>query len=233
MSGHSKWANIKRKKGINDKQKGNIFGKLSRLITLAVIEGGGVKLRLAIEKARGENMPKDNIERAILKGTGPNKDLIKEVLYEAFGPHGVALLIMTTTDNLNRTTSEIRSFLEKKGGKLGSQGSVSYLFEKCGCVILPKLNNTEESVLVFAEKISATDITEDGAYYRLFFPYELLGKLANYCENVKIELSEQEFKPKTTIELPKDRADKIIELIDALENLDDVHKVWANFITIN
>jgi len=241
MSGHSKWSNIKRKKEIQDKQKGKVFGKLSRLITLAVIEGGGktnpdsnVKLRLVIDKAKQSNMPKDNIERAIDKGTGPNNQLIKEVVYEAFGLHGVALLIETTTDNHNRTTAEIRSLLERKGGKLGNQGSVSYLFEKCGSVILPKATNKEEVVFIFAEKVSAIDINEDEAYYQVFFPYEFLGKLKDYSINLDIESSEVDYRPKIKVEIKAgEQANKIIELIEALEDLNDVHKVSANFTIIN
>lgn len=238
MSGHSKWANIKRKKEVKDKQKGKVFGKLSRLITLAVIEGGGVtnpdnnvKLRLAVEKARQGNMPRDNIDRAIEKGVGPNSQLIKEVLYEAFGPHGVALLIEATTDSPNRTTSEIRNLLERKGGKLGSKGSVSYLFEKCGSVILPKATNKEEEVYIFADKVSAIDIKEDEACYQVFFPYNLLGKLKDYSSGLNIESHEVEYRSSSTMEIGGEEADKIADIIEALEDLDDVHRVYTN-ITI-
>jgi len=136
MAGHSKWKQIKHKKAANDQQRAKIFSKISKLITSAVIEGGGfsdpninVKLRLAIDKAKNANMPKDNIARAIEKGSGPDRVHLKEVLYEGFGPHGVALVVHATTDNSNRTVVEVRSVIEKAGGKLGVQGSVSYLFQ--------------------------------------------------------------------------------------------------------
>lgn len=138
MAGHSKWKQIKHKKAANDQQRAKIFSKISKLITSAVIEGGGfsdpninVKLRLAIDKAKNANMPKDNIARAIEKGSGPDRVHLKEVLYEGFGPHGVALVVHATTDNSNRTVVEVRSVIEKAGGKLGVQGSVSYLFQVC------------------------------------------------------------------------------------------------------
>lgn len=135
MSGHSKWANIKRKKGLNDAIRSKIFAKLSRIIALSVSDGGGivdpdnnVKLRLAIDNAKQFNMPKENIKRAIEHGAGHGRDQLKEVVYEGFAPHGVGFIIMTITDNPNRTYSEIRTRLEKHGGKLGKPGSVSYLF---------------------------------------------------------------------------------------------------------
>lgn len=230
MSGHSKWANIKRKKGVLDKQKGKVFGKLTRLITLAMIEGGGAKLRLAIDKAKQNNVPKDNIERAISKGAGSNNQPIKGVLYEAFGPHGVAFLIETTTDNHNRTTAEIRNLFEKNGGKLGNQGSASYLFEKCATVILPKATNKEEDVLFFAEKVRASDIVEDEACYQLFFPNEFLSKLKDYAGDLEVESSESVFHPLSTVMI-KDMVliEKLNKLTEALEELDDVHKVSTNF----
>lgn len=136
MAGHSKWKQIKHKKAANDQQRAKIFSKISKLITIAVVEGGGmqdpainVKLRLAIEKAKAANMPKDNIQRAIEKGSGPDRNNLKEVVYEGFGPQGVALVIHATTDNSNRTVGEVRSVIDKGGGKLGNQGAVSYLFQ--------------------------------------------------------------------------------------------------------
>lgn len=128
MAGHSKWKQIKHKKEIKDQKRGQLFSKLSRLITLAVGESDA-KLRFAVEQAKAANMPKENIERAVAKGRGPEKDALKEVVYEAFGPGGINLLIHTTTDNPNRTLSEVRSLLNKHGGKLGVQGSVSYLYD--------------------------------------------------------------------------------------------------------
>lgn len=136
MAGHSKWAQIKRKKGIKDQEKGTVFTKLSKLITLAVAEGASVtdpdrniKLRLAVEKAKAANMPKDTIDRAILKGSGPQKNLLKEVVYEGFGPEGTGFIVHATTDNSNRTISEVRNVFDRNGGKLGVSGSLQYLFK--------------------------------------------------------------------------------------------------------
>ena len=145
--------------------KGDVFSKVSRLITLAVIEGGGItesesnmKLRLAMEKAKAVGMPKDNVKRAIEKAAGPDRSQLKEIVYEGFGPGGAALMIIATTDNANRTLTEIKNLLERNDGKLGSQNSVAYLFRKCGLVTLPKKDYSEEKILTISEKIDAFDI---------------------------------------------------------------------------
>ena len=247
MSGHSKWSKIKRDKETKDKQKGNIFSKLSRLITLAVIEGGGitdresnVKLRLAIEKAKTFNLPKENIERAIEKGIGPDKHKLKEVVYEAFGPAGISLIILATSDNLNRTLSEVRNVVESHAGKLGDQGSVMHLFRKCGLATF-KLGEaryspvpgeaTEESVFSFADKVKAFDIDKDEEFYSVYFPYEFLGKVKENLAGLRPVSVEVDFLAQTLVEVyDKDARKKIPVLIEALENLDDVHKVFANYI---
>ena len=228
MSGHSKWANIKRKKEANDKVRGSIFSKLSRLITLAVLDGGGitepehnVKLRMVIEKAKASNMPKDNIQRAIEKGTGPNKALLKEVLYEAFAPGGVALMILATTDNSNRTLPEIRSVLERGGAKVGVQGSVSHLFQKCGLVTFEKINTTQNEVLSFSEKMGAIDIDEDQDNFYIYIPFENLGKVKG---------GEIDFGPTSKVRIDEEsKARSLLLLIENLEALDDVQKVFGNF----
>lgn len=173
MAGHSKWKQIKHKKAANDQEKAKIFSKLSKLITIGVVDGGGatdptlnLKLRLAIDKARQANMPKDKIERAIEKGSGPDKNNLKEAIYEGFGPHGVALVIHATTDNSNRTVHEVRAIIEKHGGKLGSQGAVSYLFQVSHAPELeytPLFNvdiadkDTSEKILSLLEALEAQD----------------------------------------------------------------------------
>jgi YebC/PmpR family DNA-binding regulatory protein len=238
MSGHSKWANIKRKKQANDKVRGNVFSKLSRIITLSVLEGNSitdpnlnVKLRLAVEKAKSLNMPKDNIQRAIDRGVGPNKESLKEVIYEAFAPGGAALIILATTDNLNRTLSEIRNVLERNGGKMGNQGSVSYLFKKCALVVFPKNEVNEEVVFDFAEKINAFDIDQDEERYTLYIPFENLGKIKDHQNGLRYESAEVDFKPTTLITVTKEKdLGKILDLIEALEDLDDVQKVYGNFV---
>ncbi len=237
MSGHSKWANIKRKKQANDQVRGTVFSKLSRLITLAVIEGGGItdpehniKLRLSVEKAKQFNMPKENIQRAIERGSGPNKDLLKEVIYEAFGPYGVAMLILATTDNPNRTLSEIRNVLDRNGGKLGNQGSVGYLFQKAGLITFKKNEVGEDDVLAFAEKIGAFDIDQDSTHFSLYFPFANLGRIKEYLNNLKYDSAEIDFKPSTSVPISGEgEAKKILNLVDVLEGLDDVQRVFANF----
>lgn len=237
MSGHSKWSKIKRGKELKDKQKGNIFSKLSRLITLAVIEGGGitdpehnVKLRLTIDKAKQENLPKENIMRAIEKGIGPDKNLLREVVYEGFGPGGVALIILATTDNPNRTLSEIRNVIEKHGSKLANQGSVSYLFKKCGLAIFDKKETSEGQIFPFAENINAFDIDQDENTIMVYFPFENLGKIKDFIGNLKLKTVEIDFKPLSTIEpVDDEKIKQTLQLIESLESLDDVQKVYSNY----
>ena len=236
MSGHSKWANIKRKKGLNDKIKANVFAKMSHLITIAVLEGGGiidpdnnVKLRLAIDKAKSANMPKENIKRAIEKGFGPNKIMLKEVLYEGFGPYGIFLLIQATTDSSNRTSSEIRNMLEKNSGKLGTPGSVLYLFKKCAFVSLKKTEVNEEAVFKMGDELQAFDIKDDESHFFVFFPFSNFGLLKAHLNNIKYDLAEIDYLPTTSVALDSNKERKVIDLIEALESLDDVHRVYTNF----
>ena len=236
MSGHSKWANIKRKKEANDKVKGNVFGKMSKIITLAVLEGGGmtdpdhnVKLRLAIEKAKSANMPKENIQRAIEKGTGPDKSQLKEIIYEGFAPGGVSLIILTTSDNHNRTLTEVRNIMEKHEGKLGAAGAVGYLFKKCSLIIFSKQEVQEEAAFEAAEHLQAFDIDQDDTHFYVWFPYENLGHIKDKLGDIKYESAEVDFKPQSIIELNDPaKMQKVENLINLLEELDDVHKVFAN-----
>ena len=235
MSGHSKWANIKRKKGVNDKIKANVFAKMSHLITIAVIEGAGiiepdnnVKLRLAIDKAKSANMPKENIKRAIEKGFGPNRIMLKEVIYEGFGPYGIFLLILSTTDNSNRTSSEIRNLLEKNSGKLGTQGSVAYLFKKCAFVSFQKTEVNEEAVFKIGEELQAFDINEDESHFFVFFPFNNFGLLKTHLNNIKYDLAEIDYLPSTPIVLDSDKEKRILDIVEALEDLDDVQRVFTN-----
>lgn len=237
MSGHSKWSKIKRQKQTKDKQRGMMFSKLSRLITLATIEGGGIgdpvnniRLRLAIEKAKHFNMPKENIQRAIENALSPGKNQIKEIVYEGFGPGGIALIIVAATDNPNRTSSEIRSMLERHGGKLGSPGSVLYLFQKCAVVFLPKTLVTEERSLEIAQNIDAFDIVQGKEDFDVFFPFENIGKVKEALGDVATEPPDIDYKPISIIHIEDASiAKNIITLIDVLEELDDVQKVYANF----
>jgi len=236
MSGHSKWANIKHKKEANDKVKGVIFAKLSRLITLAVIESGSIpdpnnnfKLRFIIEKAKSVNMPKDNIDRAIAKGCGPNKLLLKECVYEAFGPCGVAMIITASSDNPTRTVNEIKSKLEQYQAKLGTQGSVMYLFKKVGVIVFDKLTCKEDDVFEFAQNVNAMDIENSEASYIVYIPFDELGKIKDNMGKLVSSSVDFEYKPDTYRDLKEVTEIKKIELmIEALEQLEDIHAIFTN-----
>lgn len=236
MSGHSKWSQIKRKKGIKDQQKGTIFTKISKLITFATAESGitdpanNIKLRMAIAQAKSANMPKENIKRAIEKGTGPDKENIQDLIYEGFGPEGVVFMIHSTTDNHNRTHAQIKQALEKNGGKAGAQGSVSYQFKKCGLVVLNKSIEKEEAIFKFADGIQAFDIDEDEENYYIYFPFENIGKIPEKT-NLNSEVNpELDYKPLTYVKISEPQiAKKILNLVTQIENIDDVHKVYSNF----
>lgn len=236
MSGHSKWANIKRKKEANDKIKSNVFGKMSRLITLAVIQGGGisepennVRLRLAIEKAQSVNMPKENIKRAIERAVGPNKTDMKEMIYEAFGPYGTYLVILAATDNSNRTMTEVKVILDKNKVKLGSQNSVLYQFIKCGLVVFDKKTVNQDDILELVDKLQSFDLEEDDDFYNVYIPYENLGRVKEILGDKKYSNAEVYFKPQNKINIEDDnKLQEISQLIDSLEALDDVQKVFTN-----
>lgn len=236
MSGHSKWANIKRKKGANDKIKGNVFGKMSRLISMSVTENGGltnpddnVRLRLVIEKAKSFNMPKENIERAISKAAGPEKNQLKEVVYEGFAPYNVSLIILATTDNQNRTLSEVRNILERHNSKLGSSGSVGYLFKKCALIIFDKKIISQEKILEISDLLGAFDIDEEDTRYSVYFPFENLGHIKDKINDIKYVSAEIDYKPQNPILIDDEKKLHIInDIIEALENLDDVQTVFTN-----
>ena len=237
MSGHSKWSHIKRKKELKDKAKGSLFSKLSRAIILSVIEGGGVtdpgnnlRLRLAIDKAKELNMPKGNIDRAIAKGTGPNREMIREVIFEAFAPFGVTIIILAATDNVNRTLGLVKHTLDQHHAKLGTPGSVSYLFTKCGLMTFAKSKVPEEQIFLLAEKFGAFDIDTDKFFYYAYIPFDHLGKIKHQEEKIPYENFDIDYKPHSLITIPKQEdAHKLLDLIEALEELDDVQKVFANF----
>ena len=236
MSGHSKWSQIKRKKGLKDQQKGALFSKLSRLISLAVSESGisdpdnNIRLRMAIFQAKNANMPKENITRAIEKGSGPDKERLQELIYEGFGPSGSVFIIYTTTDNQTRTHTELKHAFEKNNGKIGSQGSVAYLFKKCGLLVINKELELEETIFKFADFINAFDIDEDQENFFIYFPFENIGK-AHDNNILKTEASpELDFKPLAYVKINEEQtAKKILNLVSQLESIDDVHKVFSNF----
>ena len=236
MSGHSKWSNIKRKKAANDLVQGKIFAKLSKQITLAVIEGGGigdpeynVKLRLAISRAKTENLPKENILRAIKKGEGINEGNLEEVIYEGFAPGGAALLIVAITSNRNKTLPEIKHVLENRGGKFAERGSMSYLFKKCGRLTFDREKVSEDKIFKLAEDFSAFDISKNDKNYLLYIDFENIGKVAELTKKMGIQAPEIIFKPNVPVKInDKEKREKIRELVFDLETLDDVRKVFTN-----
>ena len=237
MAGHSKWAGIKHKKAIVDSRRGKLFTKLARAITVAAKEGGGdiegnPRLSLAVQKAKDASMPKDNIERAIAKGTGEGADVdaLEDVVYEGYGPGGVALLVEAVTDNRNRTGSEVRHIFAKGGGNLGEPGSVAYLFDKKGIVVVDANRYSEDDLMV-AIDAGAEDIALDDDVYEIVCEPADLTAVRESLESAGIELETAEIaqQPKTRVPLDEDGAGKLLRLIDALEDQDDVDTVHANF----
>ncbi len=235
MSGHSKWASIKHKKAATDAKRGKAFTVAANMVTIAAKEGGGdptmnFKLRLAIDKAKAVNMPSTNINRAIKRGTGEGgAGQVEELKYEGYGPEGVAILVSTVTDNKNRTSSDVRSTLTKNGGRMADAGSVSWVFDQQGQIVVT--TDSEEAQLV-AIDAGATDVeVEDGK----LFIYSDTSTISNIksaleSEGIKIESTEIIYKPKNYIKVEDEgKATKILKLIDALESLDDVTEVNANF----
>jgi YebC/PmpR family DNA-binding regulatory protein len=237
MSGHSKWASIKHKKAVVDQRRGQHFTKLARAVTVAAREGGGdptgnSALALAIQKARDASMPKDNIERAIAKGTGAGADAEtwESVTYEGYGPGGVALLIEALTDNRNRTGADVRHALGKHGGNLGEPGSVAYLFDKRG-VIVVDASRYDEDDLIVAIDAGAEDIAlDDDVYEVITEPSDLTAVRDALSEaGIEIESADISQQPKTRVPLEEADAAKLMKLIDALEENDDVGAVHANY----
>jgi YebC/PmpR family DNA-binding regulatory protein len=237
MSGHSKWASIKHKKAVVDARRGQHFTKLARAITVAAREGGGdpesnATLANAVQKARDASMPKDNIERAIAKGTGEgaDADAIETVVYEGYGPGGVALLIEALTDNRNRTGADVRHAFSKHGGNLGEPGSVAYLFDKRG-VLVVDANRYSEDDLIVAIDAGALDITVDDDVFEIVTEPADLATVRAALEEAGVALESAELAqlPSTRVPVEEDRAASLMRLIESLEENDDVDAVHANF----
>jgi YebC/PmpR family DNA-binding regulatory protein len=237
MSGHSKWATIKRKKGAVDAKRGKTFTKLIKEIATAARLGGGdpdgnPRLRLVMDKARAANMPKDNIERAIKKGTGEGAaDQYEEVVYEGYGPGGTAILIEALTDNRNRAVGEIRHALSKHGGNLGSTGCVAFLFEKKGSLLFDRAGVDSDALLEVALEVGADDAVESADSVEVVtspggFEAVRHGLAAKGFTAASAAI---EMKPSTTVKLEAKDAETMLRLADALEDLDDVQNVYANF----
>jgi YebC/PmpR family DNA-binding regulatory protein len=237
MSGHSKWHSIKHKKAVVDARRGQHFTKLARAITVAAREGGGdpegnSTLALAIQKARDASMPKDTIERAIAKGTGAaaDADQFETVVYEGYGPGGVALLIEALTDNRNRTGAEVRHLLSRHGGNLGEPGSVSYLFEKRGVIVVDS-NRYDEDDLIPAIDAGAQDISLDEDVFEVITDPAELPVVRDALSQAGVEIEQADVSQRPTARVPVGEADasKLMRLIDALEDSEDVGAVHANF----
>jgi YebC/PmpR family DNA-binding regulatory protein len=238
MSGHSKWHNIRLRKGKQDLQRGKIFTKLAREIIVAAKEGGGnpdanLSLRMAIAKARENSMPADNIKRAIQRGTGEIEGAsFEEITYEGYGPSGVAVLVPCLTDNRNRTVAELRNIFSKNGGNLGEMGCVSWMFDKKGLVQIAADKSDEDSVMMATMDAGAEDIKVEDDVIEVTCPSEVLVQVREALEEAGIEFmsAEQTMIPKTTVRIEDlKEAGKILRLMDALEDNDDVQNAYANF----
>ncbi|MBU1319270.1 MAG: YebC/PmpR family DNA-binding transcriptional regulator [candidate division Zixibacteria bacterium] len=237
MSGHSKWATIKRKKGKLDAQRGRMFTKLIKEITVAARAGGGdqegnPRLRTAVATAKAANMPQDNIKKAIQKGTGELPGVTyDEVSYEGYGPGGVAILLEVLTDNKNRTVAEIRHALTKRGGNLGETGCVGWMFEKKGLVQVESSAADEEKLFEIALEAGASDMSTEGDIFEITTPFESFEAVRSSIENAGIAMVNAEVTmiPQSTVELDESKANSMLKLMEELEDHDDVQKVYANF----
>jgi YebC/PmpR family DNA-binding regulatory protein len=239
VSGHSKWSSIKHKKGAADAKRGKLFSKLSRAIIVAAKEGGAdpagnLALQNAIEKARSYSMPKDNIERAIARGSGADSDAaeFETVIYEGYGPNGVAVIVEALTDNRNRTASDVRHVFSKNDGNLGGSGAVAWLFERRGIVLVAADGVDEDELTLAAAEGGADDISLDGSTYQVVSAPESLTSVREALERAgfTVDSAELSMVPKTTVEVADESsAKKVLRLIDQLEENDDIQDVYSNF----
>ena len=237
MSGHSKWHSIKHKKAATDAKRGKAFTALIKEITVAARLGGGdiefnPRLRLAVDKAKGANMPKDNIERAIKKGTGELAGYtLEEVHYEGYGPGGVAVFIEATTDNKNRTVGEVRHLFSKYGGNLGESGSVNWMFDKKGYIAIAGDQVDEEALLEIVLDAGADDVNQDGDNWEVFTAPEAFQAVRDALaeKNVAVVAEEIAMIPQTSVKLEGKQAKQMLKLMEMLEDHEDLTNVWANF----
>jgi YebC/PmpR family DNA-binding regulatory protein len=241
MSGHSKWSTIKRQKGAADAKRGQIFTKLSNAITIAVKQGGGVsdpaqnpRLRIAVESARAQNMPKENIERAISRAKNKGAGEMEEVTYEGFAPGGVSVLVEAVTDNTNRTTSEIKGLFNKAGASFGQPGAVSYLFKQIGEITVEKNGKSVDDIFLAAADSGAEDIEDRDEEVAVYTEVPLLSKIKDSLSEQGLNVTSAEIsrKPISTVDVDPQEQEKIINFLSAIESLDDVQKVYSN-ISVN
>ena len=236
MAGHSKWSKIKRKKAANDAKRGKMFTKLIREITVAAREAGGdpefnPRLRLAVDTAKAASMPQENIDRAIQRGTGELEGVnYEEVSYEGYGPGGVALYLETLTDNLNRTVADVRHVLEKYGGNLGQNGSVAWQFERLGQIYVDAGRYDEDSAMLAALEAGALDFSRDGDTFEITTDVASFHTVQDGLKEQGVEFSEAELSmiPKATVKVEGSEAEKLLRLLEAIDDLDDVQNVHTN-----
>ncbi|MBP9717009.1 MAG: YebC/PmpR family DNA-binding transcriptional regulator [Candidatus Levybacteria bacterium] len=237
MSGHSKWSTIKRQKGAADVKRGAAFTKISNAITIAVKQGGGIgdpdqnpRLRLAIELARSANMPKDNIERAIVRATSKEAGDLTELTYEGFAPGGVSVLVEAVTDNTNRTTSEVKSLFNKSGASFARPGAVAYQFDQTGEITVLKNGKSIDDIFLLAAELGATDVEDRGEEVAVYTEVSDLSKIKEGLASQGFEITGAEIsrKPKNTMSVGEEQKEKIVNFLSALEDMDDVQKVYSN-----
>lgn len=236
MSGHSKWSTIKRKKGAADAKRGKLFTKLIKELTIAAREGGGdpsgnPRLRLAVDNAKAANMPSDNIDRAIKKATGELEGTtISELTYEGYGPGGIAVLVEVATDNKNRTVAEVRHLFSKSGGNMGESGSVAWMFEKKGVISLPKQNKSEDEIMEIVLNAGAEDLQTEDEFFEIQTDVESFEPVrkALLDKNLELDNASLQWIAKNTVNIAGENAEKMMKLIEALEDCDDVQNVYSN-----
>ena len=236
MAGHSKWANIQHRKGRQDAARSKMFSKFSKEITVAAKMGDpdpdkNPRLRLAVKEAKSQSMPKENIERAIKKAIGGDADAYEEIRYEGYGPNGVAVIVETMTDNRNRTASNVRSIFAKNGGNLGETGSVGFMFDRMGQIVYPAKVGSVDAVMEAAIEAGASDVESNEDEHVIWCEFEDVNEVSTALEAAlgESESTKLVWKPQTTTELDLDGMQKLMKLIDALEDDDDVQTVTANF----
>ncbi len=237
MSGHSKWKTIKHQKGVADARKGQLFTRLAREIAIAAKEGGGsldsnFRLRLAVDKARGNSMPKENIERAIKRGTGEDKDgaAFETVVYEGYGPHGVGLLMQVVTDNKNRSVAELRRLVTRAGGSMAEAGAVGWQFSRKAYITVPAEGNNPDKIFEIAVDAGADDILPGDEEIEIFAPAENFHAVVQALEKAGVTIQESELRlePNQKIELEPEATVQVMKLIEQLEELDDVQSIYTN-----
>ncbi len=237
MSGHSKWKTIKHQKGVADARKGQLFTRLAREIAMAAREGGGsiesnFRLRLAVDKARANSMPKDNIDRAVKRGTGEDKDgvVFETIVYEGYGPHGVALMMQVVTDNKNRSVAELRREITRSGGSMAEAGAVGWQFTRKAYITVPAEGNNPDKIFEMAVEAGADDVIPGDDEIEIFAPAENFHTVVQALDKAGVKISESELRlePNQKMELDPDAAAQVLHLIETLEELDDVQNIYSN-----